>query len=125
MTQTLVDKEKMNIIMIGLHAQMFTNNDRLLRNNCHNSKSDLLIKAVFHFSLHFFTLFLLFIQQPCQTIAGKIEISSILLVNEYFIYLFIYPTLLGPLSRGDQSNYSGGSSDTCLSLNNWTGYSTR
>ena len=32
MTQKSVDKEKMNIIMIRVRTQMFTNNDRLLRN---------------------------------------------------------------------------------------------
>ena len=46
----------------------------------HNSKSGLLIEAVFTFG----TLFLLFIQKPCQIIAGKIEISIFSLIKQIF-----------------------------------------
>ena len=91
MTQNSVDKEKgerrKSTLLIFVRAQMFTNNDRLLQNSpsLHNLKSGLPIKAVFHFRY----IISLFIQQPCQIIARKIEISSILLVNQKF-YLFIY-----------------------------------
>ena len=87
MTQKSVDKEKMNIIMIlCAHRCLQTTIDYCgIAHPCHNLKSGLPIKAVFHFRY----IISLFIQQQCQIIARKIEISSILLINQIF-YLFIY-----------------------------------
>ena len=68
----------------------------------HNSKLGLPIEAYFTSG----TLIFLFIQKLCQIIARRIEINITVfhLLNEYSIYLLIDLT-------------SGGSTDTCLSLN--------
>ena len=58
-SQTTVNKEKMNIIMICVRAQLFTNNHRLLWNS--PSWRQFKIRSADFTSG---TLFLLFIQQP-------------------------------------------------------------
>ena len=68
-----VDKEKIKLIMICVRAQgLQTTIDYCgIPHSGDNSKSGLPIKAVFHIG----TLFLLFIQKPCQIIARRVEIN--------------------------------------------------
>ena len=72
---------------------MFTNNHRLLQNSPSWPQFKIrsaIVKAVFHFRY----IISLFIQQPYQIIARRIEIFIISLVKRIFNDLFIDPTYL-------------------------------
>ena len=86
-TQKSVDKEKLNISMMCVcaHSCLQTTMDYCgIAHPGVNSKSGLPIEPYFTSG----TLFLLFIQKPCQFIARKIEINIISLVKRRF-HLFI------------------------------------
>ena len=82
-----MDKEKINIMrFVCAHRCLQTTIGYCgIAHPGDNSKSGLPIEAVFYYR----TLFVLFMQKPCQIIARRIEINLILLVKRIF-HLFIY-----------------------------------
>ena len=87
MTHKSVAKEKINIIMICVHAQLFKTTIAYcgIAHPGHNSKSGQLFEAVFHFLYIISSVY----SKPCQIIARKTEINIISLVKRIF-YSFIY-----------------------------------
>ena len=107
MTQKSVDREEITTIMICARAQML----RFLRNSPSwpNFKIRSADQGRFSLPLHYFFFFYF-----KKIFARKFNYAEFHLLTEYFmIYLLTRP------------NYTGGSSDTCLGLNDWTGYSPR
>ena len=86
-----MDKEKINIIMICVRAQMFSNNHRLLWNSQSwrqfkiRSADQGRISLMVHY---FFCLF----KNRVKSLKEELKLKLFRLLNEYSIYLFIDPT---------------------------------
>ena len=89
MTQKSVNKEKFNIIMFCVHAQMFTNNQKLLQNSpsWRTFKIRSADQGSISLPVHYFFVYSKTVSN--QIIASRFEIKIIHLLNECSVYLFI------------------------------------